>query len=42
VGPLALLGVEVLGYSEMLEEALGVFMPNDGNIAGGIFMVNRL
>ena len=42
VGPLTLLGVEVLGYSKTLEEALGVFVPEDGIIAGGIFMANRL
>ena len=42
VGPVALLGVEVLGYSKMLEEAPGVFMPKDGVIAGGVFMANQL
>jgi hypothetical protein len=42
VGPLALLGVEVLGYSKMLEEALGVFLLEDSVIAGDVFMANRL
>ena len=36
VGPLALLGVEVLGYSKTLEEAPGVFVPEDGIIANGL------
>jgi hypothetical protein len=42
VGPVALLGVEVLGYSKTLEEVSGVFVPEDGIIASGVFMANQL
>ena len=41
VGPLALLGVEVLGYSKTLEETPGVFML-EGGIVGGIIVAKRL
>jgi hypothetical protein len=42
VGRVALLGVEVLGYSKTLEEALGILVPKDGIVTGGIFISNRL
>jgi hypothetical protein len=42
VGPIALLGVEVLGYSKTLEETPGVFLPEDSVVAGGIFIANWL
>jgi hypothetical protein len=40
VGPLALLRVEVLGYSKMLEETPGVFMPEDDVVAGDIILAS--
>jgi hypothetical protein len=39
VGPLALLEVEVLGYSKMLEETPGVHVPKDG-VGGGIILAS--
>jgi hypothetical protein len=41
LGPLALLKVEVLGYSKTLEKTSGIFMPEDSIKAGGVFMTNR-
>jgi hypothetical protein len=41
VGPLALLRVEVLGYSKMLEDTPGVFVPEDGVFASGIILAKR-
>jgi len=40
VGPLALLGVEVLGYSKTLEKAPGAFVPEDGVVAGDIILAS--
>jgi hypothetical protein len=42
VGPLALLGIEVLGYSKTLEKTPGVFVPEDSIIVDDVFMANRL
>jgi hypothetical protein len=40
VGPLALLGLEVLGYSKMPEKTPDVFVAEDDVIIGGVFMDN--
>jgi hypothetical protein len=39
VGPLALLGVEVLGYSKTLKETPCIFVPED-SIVGGIILAS--
>jgi hypothetical protein len=38
VGTLALLRVEVLGYSKMLEKASSIFMPEDSIMIHGIIL----
>jgi hypothetical protein len=40
--PLALLEVEVLGYSKTLEKTPSVFVPKDGIIGGSIILASRL
>ena len=42
VGPLALLEVEVLGYSKMLEKTPDIFVPECGIKAAGVFMAKWL
>ena len=40
VGPLALLGVEVLGYSKTLEKTPGIFVPKDGIVTGSMILAS--